>query len=143
MCGSENSVCSSRERNLCKDYIVYLLLLLREILVEVQCCPHIDISSKYSNKTCIRSMLAHQSRARRAFINNLETERRVHVDEAMYKQRELDKKTGKMPKIGKETNPSIPNEVKADDTAKSKRKRVKNSSKKVQKEKNTFVKPTI
>ena len=53
------------------------------------------------------------------------------------------KKTGKLPKIGKEANPSIPNEAKADDTARPKRKRVRNSSKKAQKEKDTFVKPNI
>ena len=51
------------------------------------------------------------------------------------------KKMGKMPKIGKETNPSILTEAKADDTAKLMRRRVKTSQKKAQKENNTFVKP--
>ena len=52
-------------------------------------------------------MLAHQSRARRAFINNLETERRVHVEEAIYKQRELEK-NGENAKDRQRNKPKYP-----------------------------------
>ena len=51
------------------------------------------------------------------------------------------KKTGKIQNIGKETKPSSLKEAKADDTGKSRNKRVKYFSEKAQKEKNSFVKP--
>ena len=44
-------------REICGDYIVYLL---REILVKVECCLYIVISNKYDNITCILSALAGQ-----------------------------------------------------------------------------------
>ena len=53
------------------------------------------------------------------------------------------KKTDKMQNIGKETKPRNSKEAKTDDTGKPKNKKVKHSSIKAQKEKNSLVKPNI
>ena len=68
-------------------------------------------------------------------------------EEFMFKKQYINKgnlkKTGKMPNIGKGTKPSNSKEAKANDTGKPKSKKVKCSSKKAQKEKNSSVKPNI
>ena len=48
---SSKTLCAARERGSCADYIVYLL---REILVTIECCLCIGI------KACILSVPVHQ-----------------------------------------------------------------------------------
>ena len=68
-------------------------------------------------------------------------------EEFMWKKQYINKgdlkKTDKMQNIGKETKPRNSKEAKTDDTGKPKNKKVKHSSIKAQKEKNSLVKPNI
>ena len=55
-------------REITADYVVYLL---REILVKVECCLYIVISNKYGNKTCIPLVLARLVHVVYAYMNKV------------------------------------------------------------------------
>ena len=54
------------ETDICADYVI---CLLREIRVKVECCLYIVISNKYDNNTCILSMVVRQVDVVYAYVN--------------------------------------------------------------------------